>query len=271
MNQEDKPIETMPDIEKFESRSPEVPAVVQQDGFLAVIERLSAMPDIPVDKIKQLFEMQEAALDRAAKQEFNAAMTRAQGNMPIVPKDKKNNQTNSRYSSYEMILKHTQPVYTAEGFSLTMYEGMNTQKSEQFPSVPEGNARTYADVMHSAGWSKTFYIDMPIDDKGIKGTVNKTGPHAKKSSLSYGRSSLACLIFNIPTGDGDDGNAAGAGSQKFITLEQVEELTKELAKFPDKGVEFLKWIGAETVDTIYAGVQHKKAVEGLKAIKKGKK
>ena len=127
---------------------PEVPAVRDESqGFLSTIERLATNPEVDVDKIQRIMDMQEHILDRNAKQAFNAAMVQAQAEMPVVPLDLKNTQTNSRYSSYKIILKYTKPVYTKAGFSVSMYEG-DTKK--------ESNIRVCADVMHAEGHTKTY-------------------------------------------------------------------------------------------------------------------
>ena len=198
----------------------------QQAAFFSSIEKLAANP-----KIKQIMDMQEHILNRNAKQEFSAAMVQVQTNIPTVPRDKYNEHTKSWYSSYEMIMQHCKPVYTSHGFAISTYEGAQIKEGENFPLIAEGGVRVFGDVMHEGGWSKTYYTDVPLDDKGPQGKTNKTLPHAKKSSLSYGRSTLMCMILNIPTGDGDDGNAAGTKDVEMITKYQkkrIEELVETL-------------------------------------------
>ena len=228
------------DVEVLEKGK--VPATTNpQEAFLDLIERLATNPDADVEKIQRIMDMQEQVLKRNAKQAFNAAMGRAQAEMPTVPRDLKNSQTNSRYSAYETILKHTKPIYTAEGFSVLMYEGDTSR---------EGNIRVCADVMHEQGHTEQRWTDVPIDDKGIKGTVNKTMPHAKKSSLSYGKGMLLCMIFNISTGDDDDGN--GGGGMEYITEEQVAELKKEREARKVDGPKFLAHFEVDSLDKIPA-------------------
>jgi len=193
--------------------SEETAITLKQDNpFMDMVRSLAANPDVPVDKLKQIMEMQEHIIDRNAEQAYNAAMVRAQRKMPVVNKDKKNEQTNSMYSGYETIVKMCAPIYTAEGFSLSFYEGKADRENE---------VRIFVDIMHEDGHTKQRYADIPIDSSGIKGTVNKTMTHAKGSTFSYGRSYLIRMVFNIPTGDDDDGNGAGS---KYITDDQCNEL-----------------------------------------------
>ena len=249
----------MSDLNKFEERGTEITIQPEQNSFLATIERLSSRPDIDVEKIKQIMEMQEHILDRNAKQAFNAAMVRVQSAMPTIPKDLKNIQTNSMYSAYETILKHAKPVYTTGGFNVRMYEG-ETQK--------EAHIRVCADVGHEEGHTENYWTDLPLDDRGIKGTVNKTGIHAKKSSLSYGKGILMCMVFNIPTGHDvdDDGNACGS---EFITSDQRIEIEEIIV---NKGIDaeaFFKYMKVETTGEILSS-EYGKAKNALKKAKGSK-
>lgn len=229
------------------------------ESNITAIERLATNPDVDPEKLQKFMDMQEHILDRNAKQDFNIAMVQVQANIPEVPRDKINQGTKppSPYSSYEMIMRHCKPVYTLEGFAISTYEGTQTKEGEKYPPIPEGNVRTFGDVMHAGGWSKTYYVDIPLDDKGPQGTKNKTQPHAKKSSLSYGRSALMCMILNIPTGDGDDGNAAGKGVKGMINKAQkkkIEDLVKTLgmsdADFEKRLVD--RFEGIKKIDDLYA-------------------
>ena len=199
----------------------------QANSFLSMVAALAANPEVDVAKIQQIVDIQEHILDRNAEQSFNAAMVKAQHAMPVVMKDKLNTQTQSKYSSYEAILKAAKPAYTAHGLSVMFYEGDTTK---------EGEIRIMADIMHEDGCVKTRFIDVPLDATGIAGKVNKTGTHAKGSSVSYGRSYLIRMIFNISTGEDDDGN--GAGSQ-YITEEQA----MDLAALIDENIKDKKYKG----------------------------
>jgi hypothetical protein len=219
--------------------------VVTTTADMDLVERLVSNPDVDVEKLQKVLDMQEHAMDKAAQRDFNAAMVVAQKNMPIVGKDKNNTQTKSKYSSYEAILKATQPVYTAAGFSVSFYEE---------DAKADGEIRVCADIMHEGGCTVKRHIDIPIDNAGIAGKVNKTATHAKGSSISYGRSYLIKMIFNIPTGDDDDGNGAGC---QYITEDQENEL---LAMVDDNKLnandkymaQLLKYLKVDSLDLLPA-------------------
>lgn len=193
------------DVAKFEGRyQPEsMPVPVEQQTFFAAIERLSMRSDVDAAKIKQIMEMQEYILDRNAKQAFNVAMVKAQGRMEVVLKATKGE--HGKFANLESVLEMARPIYTDEGFAVTFYEGFSTVEKP----LKDGHIRMMADIMHAGGHTKAVTADVPFDDKGPQGKIIKTGPHATGSSFSYGRRYLNCMIWNIATGDDDDGRGAG--------------------------------------------------------------
>ena len=260
------------DIEKFEQRNGDtLPTPGGQDTFLATIERLSARADIDVSKIEKIMDMQERVLDRNAKQAFNAAMVRVQNELQIVIRTKRNDQTNSNYAPLEHIERDGKPVYTKHGFSLMFYEGFATPEKP----IKEGYVRTMCDVMHEQGHTAEKFADLPMDDSGIKGSVNKTQVHAKGSTFSYARRYLMCMIFNIPTGDDDDGNSAGGKVDEFISEDQAKELHNLISGCGDKAEWVVEKILAlnkiETIDTLPASEFKQVATWINSTVKKAKK
>lgn len=188
------------------------------DRFLDMIERLSATPNINVDMLQKVIDMQTQILDRNARQAYNAAMVRAQANIKKVLKNKRNEQTKSNYADLDAVNDMATPVYTAEGLGLSFYEGEATKP---------GEVRTYVDIIHEQGHTEKRFIDLEVDDKGMQGAKNKTSIHGKGSSFSYARRYLTCMVFNIPTGDDDDGNNAGKKPVETITADQVKEINEK--------------------------------------------
>ena len=250
----------MEDQKPCEATVKETTPAMDKQSFFSVIERLASNPDVDVEKIQRIMNMQEQLLNRTAKQAFNAAMVRAQQKMPVVGKDKKNEQTHSMYAGYETIIKACQPVYTKEGFSVTFYQGHGT---EEVP-IGKDEIRVMADIMHEDGHTKTVHVDIPVETTGPKGGVLMTKTHATGSGFAYGKSYLLRMIFNIPTGGDDDGNAAGG--KQFITEEQISTILDFInAKNVDQA-KFLKYMNAKTIELIPAA-DFKKAVASLRMAK----
>lgn len=164
------------------------------------------------DSLTKILDMQERILNRQAEMEYTSAMVRTQKRMPIIQKNKVNEQTNSEYANLEAINKAITPIYTEEGFSLSFGTA---------DSPLELHVRVTCDVLHIAGHTKKYHCDVPLDMTGLKGTLNKTKTHGTGSAYSYGQRYLVKLIFNLITGDeDDDGNAAGGDTRSAIEIQE---------------------------------------------------
>lgn len=238
----------------------EIQAQPDQHQFISLIERLATNPDVDVSKLEKMMNLQERILDRDAEQAFNADMVRCQNAIRTVRENQRNNQTNSRYADLEAITRAAKPIYTENGFALSFYEG-ETQK--------ENHIRICVDVMHRQGHTKSRHVDMAIDDTGAKGAPTKTKIHGEGSSISYGRRYLTCMVFNIPTGDDDDGNKA-SGAQ-YINEDQQTSIKILLSKAydddPNLISKFFEHIGCTGLNDIPASdfQKHKAALSAIAA------
>jgi hypothetical protein len=176
-----------------------------------------------VDKLERLLDLQERFQAGEARKEYYAAMREVQQEVPAVYKDRKNEQTNSTYATYDAVHVAIVPIYTKHGFSVS---------HDEQDSPHEGETRFRAIVRHVAGHSETFHIDLPLDNVGIKGSVNKTKIHAKASSASYAKRILEARIFGVACkGEDNDGNGA---ADMQITPAQEKEIGELLAKLPER-------------------------------------
>lgn len=189
------------------------------DKMLAIIERVALDPAADVNKLKEMLAMQEHIFDKNAQLEFNNAMTACQQEMPSVLKESENSQTHSKYAKLDLIIKVCAPIWTKHGFALSF----GTAKSDL-----DGHIGITCVVSHVGGFSRDYRWDLPLDDKGAKGTKNKTMIHASGSTVSYGRRYLTCMIFNIAVQDDDDGTAGN--SIRFISEEQAADLESLMAE-----------------------------------------
>jgi len=186
-----------------------------ENNMISVIERMASNPEVDVEKLERVMAMQITILDREAEQEYTRAMVRVQSGLSGITRDKHNPQTHSMFVSLEAMKKAVVPSYTKEGFALSYGEGDSGK-----PDV----IRITCKVMHSNGHSETFFYDNPVDDKGIKGNVNKTPTHGKSSAVTYAERYILKLIFNLTIQDeDDDGNAAGKNIET-ITEDQCKKI-----------------------------------------------
>lgn len=189
-----------------------------------LLEKVASNPNVDAAKLQVIFDMQQDDLDRTAKSEFFKSMVWVQKQLRTVPEDKENTQTHSMYSSYKALLAHVKPLCIEAGFALVFSEEDATR---------EGEIRICVDVMHKAGYSQQYHTEIPMDDRGIKGVINKTKPHAKGSSISYGRSYLMKMVFNLLTGEADDsdGNSVAGplDTSDDKQIKKIKDLREELS------------------------------------------
>ena len=201
-------------------------------GISSILDKLMAMPDLPIERAEQLFSFYQRVEDDQGRKSYAAAMSACQAELMPVKVDADNPQTRSKYATYDAIDRATRPIYTKHGFGISF----NTRSPA--PDV----LTVIAYVTHSSGYEREFTIDMPADGKGAKGGDVMTKTHATGSAFTYGKRYLISAIFNVATTKrDDDGNAAG-GEVGVITKEQVAELDKlikatktDIAKFLEMG------------------------------------
>lgn len=218
----------------------DLPAVPQApSGMVSMMERLALNPDLPVDKLEKLLDMQIKIRAIEAEQSYSAAMAIVQNKLPTVAKDRLNEHTNSRYARIEAIAKAIKPVYTTEGFSLSFSEAESPKKD---------HVRVVGVLRHRDGHKTEHFADVAIDLTGIGGTTNKTLTHAEGSSFTYGRRYVTCLAFDVSTGDDNDGN----GATSKVTPEQAARLRAMMTEFGVDEPKFLQALQLERLEDMPA-------------------
>lgn len=181
--------------------------------YLDLIKQVVTNPEVPVEKIKALMDMQLLLEDRQSEKEFDAAMIAAQDDVQELKWDKINLEKNSRHASYPKIDKMLKPVRVKHGFGMSW---------DTEPGTPE-MATLCCDVSHKGGHRRRYRCPMPIDGSGPKGGGVMTKPQAVNSGTSYIMRNLAKMIFNIPIlvdKDDKDGNV----DAPLITRSQAADL-----------------------------------------------
>ncbi|MCP5006898.1 MAG: hypothetical protein GY941_23570 [Planctomycetes bacterium] len=214
--------------------------IVQQSPMELAQGFLKAGGDL--DSLEKMMDLEDRYHAKKAEMCFVKSMVKAQKGMPTIYEGRQNTQTNSQYAAYKDIVRDAKPIYTDAGLSVSFYE----------EDIEKGDyVRFCADVYHEDGHCKKYHVDLPIDDKGPKGTPVKTKIHGIKSAMSYGRGILLCNIFNIPTSADvdDDGNGAGNSGYEKITEEQAIRLREIIESIPDETEEnFCDWAKIEKLD-----------------------
>lgn len=187
---------------------------VNGNGLIDLIEKVVTNPEVSVEKIKALMDMQLLLEDRQAEKAFDAAMIEAQDDVQALAWDKVNREKDSRNVSYPKIDKMLRPVRKKHGFTMSW-------DTEPGPTVDI--AILCCDVSHKGGHRRRYRTPMPIDGQGPKGGGVMTKPQAVNSGTSYGMRNLAKMIWNIPMlvdKEDTDGNAP----YEKITKQQAADL-----------------------------------------------
>ena len=225
VTKQDKPLAVAPDT----------------DAYLSLIERAARDPQVDVDKMERLMQMQERVLARNAEQQFNDAMMQAQAQIGRIAADRENKQTHSWYTTYAALDRVVRPVYVEHGFSLSF-----DTEADASPDI----LRVVCYVSHRGGHTRRYVVPMPADGKGAKGGDVMTKTHAAGSAMSYGQRYLLKLIFNVAIGidpDDDDGNAAAV---ETISEKQAATIRDWIADTQSDEAKFCKAFKIESVERL---------------------
>lgn len=197
--------------------------------YLDLIRQVVTNPEVPVEKIKALMDMQLVLEDRQAEKEFDAAMIEAQAEIEGLKWDKKGG-SNNQYASYPKIDQMLRPVRKRHGF---------TQSYDTEPGPTPDMVILCSDVSHVGGHRRRYRTPMPIDGQGPKGGGVMTKNQAVNAGTSYSMRNLAKMIWNIPIlvdKDDIDGNATveKISPKQVADLRALAEETKKSSETVEK-------------------------------------
>jgi hypothetical protein len=179
------------------------PAEVQSlsGGLLEVIARAARDPNVDIDKMERLLEMQERVLSRQAREAYATALAELQPRLPVISERgkilNKDKQVQSTYAYWEDVNESIRPLLAEHGFSLSFRTGRNGQ-----------DVTVTGVLAHREGHSEETTITLPSDGSGSKNAVQAVG-----SSTSYGKRYTAFALLNI-TSKGEDDDGATATNKK---------------------------------------------------------
>lgn len=221
-------------------------------GLMAMLERVVLNPDISVDKLERLLDMQLRVRAIEAKQAFAQALSEMQPKMPIL-KERGEVSGRYRYALWEDIVGVITPILSEHGFALN-FRTSSTKDSVTVIGI----------LRHVAGHEAETELTLPLDSSGNKPAIQALG-----SSTSYGKRYAASALLNLRTGELDDDGAVGANGPATITTEQVGtlgELMEAVGVIGERAERALKaWrvtaldqIKAQNYDAIVAQLEAKR-------------
>ena len=163
-----------------------------------MIERATLNPEVDIDKMERLLQMQERVLDRQALMAYSAAMAAMQTELPSIAERGKTN--NGHYATLEDIVDTVRPIMKKHGFAVSFR--IQTQ---------ERGIKVTGVLMHKDGHREETSMLLPADTSGSKNAVQAFG-----SSTSYGKRYVLCALLNITTRGQDDNGHGAAPPMKVV-------------------------------------------------------
>lgn len=176
------------------------PAPAQQ---MTLLERAIAANQ-PIEVLSRLMDLQERSDQRHARQAFDAAISAAKGEIPVIIKNREGH-NGKRYADFAAIARAVDPILGRHGLSYRF-------RTEQTDRI----AVTCV-LSHEAGHSEETTLSGPPDTSGAKNAIQSIG-----STLSYLQRYSLVQMLGLAAAEDDDGHAAGDGGT--ITNEQADEL-----------------------------------------------
>lgn len=223
----------------------------EASAIFQVIERAAMNPQVDIDKMERLIQMQERIMERNARAAYAAALADMQPNLPVIAERGgiKNGQgkVQSTYALWEDINDAIKPVLAKHGFALSFRTGQE-----------DGKIIVTGILSHREGHSEETTMHLPVDTSGSKNAVQAVG-----SSTSYGKRYTAQALLNLTSrGEDDDGHAGG--DEPKITSDQVGDLQAMIDDVKADRAKFLAYMKVESLAAIPVS-KYKSAVDALNA------
>lgn len=222
-------------------------------AYAKVIQDAATNPEVDVEKLQKLMEMQERIMERRAEIAFNSAFTRMQSQLPVITENgqiKIGEVVRSKYALFEDINDAVKPILRENGFAI-MFKAKTTKANVSVTGI----------LMHEEGHREVSDpMELDADTSGSKNGVQSIG-----SSVSYAKRYVLLTMLNITTrGEDDDGRKAGtpvvSEDQVATLIALIEEVgTKD--KTHDTEV-FCKYFKIEKVADLPAS-KYQDAVKAL--------
>lgn len=231
-------------------QEPPSPAIDQGVALIRLIESVALMPNVDVERLEKLLDMQERITARNAKTAYAAALSEMQPELPVIAERGKIDIGRGKPQSYalwEDINEAIKPVLARHGFAISFRTGRT-----------DAHIVVTGVLSHREGHTEETTMHLPLDNSGSKNGVQAVG-----SSTSYGKRYTASALLNLTSrGEDDDGRAAGAAPT--ITDDQIGDITALLEEVGADKARFLAYLKVGRLADIPAD-RYSAAVAALEA------
>lgn len=183
------------------------PVAAPADPMMEMLERVIMTPDLPMERVMAMMDVQERQMNKVAEQAFNEAFSKAMAQMPNVPRSGKGH--TGPYSTLDDLIRTTRPALSANGLSLNWET-----------SIDGNTIWVKAVVRHALGHSISTALTGERDTNKTMNDLQGGG-----STQTYLKRYTGFAILGLSSGDeiDDDGRSAGI---KLISAAQFQELTE---------------------------------------------
>lgn len=188
---------------------------VQAGSLLEIIARVASSPNVNIEAMRQLLEMQRQVVADQRKVAFTDALARLHAVLP--PMDKFGQAKNSKYAKLEDIDAVIRPLMAVEGFSFSFDEESHSERAVTF----------IATLSHKEGHSEIKRLTVPIDvaSKNSQGASIRPAIQDAGSTVTYARRYLIKMHLNIIE-KGEDTNGE---KREKISAEEAKDLSIGIA------------------------------------------
>lgn len=169
------------------------PAVVPS-ASVSMFERLALDPNVDVDKLERLIQMQERIMRHDAKAAFDGAFAKMQHEIPVIDEKGRievKGALRSTYAVLEDIHDAIKPVTARHGFAI--------RHRTEWPADKPGIIRIVGILSHEQGHSEETVFEAPMDRSDYRTDIQSMG-----STVSYGRRYTTLDLLNISTRKADN-------------------------------------------------------------------
>lgn len=223
----------MNDVEKFEKRSPGVPALQETADIVMMAIQKNLDPAL-IEKMMDLAERNEK---NQARKDYVSAMAKFKANPPEISKDKKvsfgQGKTAYDYASLANVTTKINAALSEYGLSASW----TTAQTENLVTVT-------CTITHQNGHSEATSLTAAPDSSGSKNAIQAIG-----STISYLERYTLLALTGLATHDMDDDAVTPPDT---ITTDQVTEINDLLKETSSNLKIFLKVAGADCVENITA-------------------
>lgn len=183
--------------------------------MVQLIERLVMSPDVPLDKLEKMLDMQERMEERAARKAYDQAMADAKSEIRPIVKDGRVNYTKDgktvdyQHETLAGIAQHVDPILAKYGLSYRYRSDM----------LEGGVLRVTCIVSHRDGYSEETALEGSRDQSGSKNNFQGMG-----SAATYLQRYTLKLALGLSAAKDDD--ASSAVAKTAIDEEQYRRLRK---------------------------------------------